>query len=678
MINKGNKSKNKFKNVLKTKIGIKLTSILIALVLIPIITLGAIVYKNSQEVITERFENTTNQNLVEINRGLSNYFDDLKRQINIMSDNINSKEIYEKPEYKPFLMDLLNAFQESNTDVDSIYLGTKNKKYYNFPEEDLGKDFDPTTQQWYIKALENKGEIVITDFYKHATTEEPIVTISKTVENNGQVIGVIAMDLNLNILADNLSDIKFGENGTVAVVSTNGIVLAHPNKKMLGTDEVSKMSIWNDVITNDNGFIEYSYYGSDMYTSYATNKESGWKIVATLEKAELTSDTEFIRDTIIICTIISAIVCAIIAILLSKWITDNIEKLKVQFKKASEGDLTAEVKVTSKDEFGDLAISFNGMIKNISDLIIKVKNSANLVQETSESISSMGVQTNNAVSEVASAIDEVAAGASNQTNDVEEGVRKFDDFGSKIRSIVKLTANMEEISGKTNSVSKEGLEVVEVLLDKSNETARITSNVASVVLDMNKSTEAIGLITQTISEISSQTNLLALNASIEAARAGEAGRGFAVVAQEVLKLAENSEEAAKNIKVLIEKITKKSNAAAEIMEEAESTMDKQNSAVENTKIIFNKIIASIEEISEGINKIDGAVAEVNSSEEEIIVLMHNISAVSEETAASTEEVSASTEEITAAVSEFVNSANGLRDISLKLNEEIDKFKLEEE
>lgn len=678
MIKRGKKSKSKFKNVVKTKIGIKLISILIALVIIPILTLGTMVYKNSQKVITERFESTTNQTLVEINRGLSNYFDDLQRQINIMSDNVNSKEIHEKPEYKPFLMDLLNDFYQSNTDIDSIYLGTKDKKNYSFPEEDSGKDFDPTTRPWYTKALENRGEVVITDFYENLTTKHPIVTIAKTVENNGEVIGVIAMDLNLNILADNLSDIKFGENGTVAVVSTDGIVIAHPNKKMVGTDEISKMSIWNDVSTNDNGFIEYSYYGSDMYTSYETNKESGWKIVATLEKAELTSDTDFIRNTILTCTIISAIVCIIIAILLSKWITNNIEKLKIQLKKAAEGDLTAEVKIYSKDEFGDLASSFNGMIKNISDLIINVKNSANLVKDTSESISNMGRQTNNAVSEVASAIDEVAAGASNQTNDVEEGVQKFDDFGVKIQSIVKLTANMEEISGKTNSVSKEGLEAVEILLDKSNETAKITSNVASVVLDMNKSTEAIGLITETISEISSQTNLLALNASIEAARAGEAGRGFAVVAQEVLNLAENSAEAAKNIKTLIEKITERSNAAAEIMKEAESTMDKQNSAVENTRIIFNKIISSIEEISEGINQIDGAVADVSSSEEEIIVLMHNISSVSEETAASTEEVSASTEEITATVAEFVNSANGLMEISSKLNEEIDKFKLEEE
>jgi methyl-accepting chemotaxis protein len=317
------------------------------------------------------------------------------------------------------------------------------------------------------------------------------------------------------------------------------------------------------------------------------------------------------------------------------------------------------------------------MVANISNLIKNIKESSKVIQQTAEVISSTTIQTSNAVSEVAKAIDSIATGAADQTRNIEAGVHKFEGLGTQIDNIVQLTMRMGEISNNTDKVSKEGLNAVETLLEKSNKASKTTTQVSSVVLDMKKATDQIGVITETINQISAQTNLLALNAAIEAARAGEAGRGFAVVADEVRKLAEQSTEATKEIQKLIEEISSKSNAAVGAMTEAKDIVEEQNSAVESTKQIFDSIIRSIQELSMQIDKVEDSVKEANTEKDEIIGIMQNISAVSEESAATTEEVSASTEEITATMNEFTRNANDLKDISLKLREEISKFILSE-
>jgi methyl-accepting chemotaxis protein len=190
----------------KSKIGLKLTSILIILTLLPIICLGSISYINAKNIIEERFEITTEQTINEISRGLDNYFNDLKRQLKVMSFNINLQVINIKPEYEPFLMDVLKSFKENNTDISSIYVGTINKKFYAYPKLNLSSDFDPTTRLWYKEAINNRGKVIITKFFKDAVTGQPMVAIAKAVEYQGQVVGVVAMDLNMEKVTEKLSN----------------------------------------------------------------------------------------------------------------------------------------------------------------------------------------------------------------------------------------------------------------------------------------------------------------------------------------------------------------------------------------------------------------------------------------------------------------------------------------
>lgn len=675
---KEKKKKTQKKSGSKSRFGIKLMIIFVALALIPVLVIGSISYGNSQKMIGQRFQVSTDQTLAEVSRGIDNLFVGFKTQLNILSTNANVTLMNSKEgdtTYEGFLLGLLEGFVGNNPDVNYIYFASTSKKTYIAPATDMGEGYDPTTRPWYMEAVKNKGKVIVNDFYKSAKTGEGTVTLAKAVEYQGQIVGVIAMDLNMKKVGDKLNNIKIGESGYVAIVDTKGIVITHPDEKLIGTDAVTKLSYWENVKSTEKGFNEYIFEGVKKFNVHFTSTESGWKILGAINEEELTKDTNSLRNVILTFGLIISTVAILVSLYVTKGINRHLSKLGYAFNEAAHGDLSIKVHIKSKDEFEDLGNNFNAMIGNISTLMARAIGASEEASNAADSISVMSIQANSAIGEVAAAVDGLAIGASNQTRDIGEGVHDFEELGQQIEAIDSLADNMAKISEETNKVSRKGIEIVDKLLDKANKTSNTTSNVAEVVLDMNKTTGEIGLITEAINNIAEQTNLLALNAAIEAARAGESGRGFAVVAEEVRKLAEQSTEATKKIQHLINEIMDKSKAAVDAMEEAKTIVKEQNIVVEDTRETFNTVINSVDKLVEEIKVINTSVEQTREKKNNIISIMENIASVSEESAASTEEVSASTEEITATINEFMSSSNSLKEISLKLKEELSKFTL---
>ncbi|WP_034869640.1 methyl-accepting chemotaxis protein [Clostridium lundense] len=664
------KTKNKF-----FSIKLKLTLVLVSLCLACIAIMSIISYNQANKILSNNLRVSTEQNLTEINRGISNYFNTMESYLNILSDHTDIRDLNEHPEYTPFTLEALRNFKNSNKDIMVMCFVQANKKINVYPARTFPSSYDPTTRDWYKNSVNAKGKIVYTNPYKDASNGKLVVSISKAVEKNGQVVGVLSIDVKLESLVDTLSNIKIGKSGYIYITDSKGIMITHPDKTLLGGNKATTLESWSKISSGKEGFEKYNYNNKIRYASYITNEKNNWKLVASLEESELLKDTSVIKKAALVMSLILGVIVIIISLTISNKTSKLVKKLEEEFSKAANGDLRAKVNFNTNDEFEDLGNHFNKMIENISGLVSNVKSSSDTIVSSSDSISKMAQETNVAINEVAFTIDQVAQGSSAQAEDISGSASIVNELAGEIDNIEKLTIDMIEKSNQSNEFGKEGLKVVSDLTKRTDENNLAVSQVAEVVDNMNEATGEIGLITDTINQIAEQTNLLALNAAIEAARAGEAGKGFSVVAEEIRKLAEQSTDATKRIQNLINNIKEKSNLAVKSIEDTKDIVKLQNEAVTETEDIFNKILDSIKETLGKINLVQSSIIETNKNKNEIVNKMQNISAVSEEASASTEEVSATTEEVTATMNEFNNSALKLKNICSELEIQINKFKL---
>ncbi|AKA69645.1 methyl-accepting chemotaxis protein [Clostridium scatologenes] len=661
----------KFKlNSIRTKLVISLISIC----LIPLIISGAISYVESKSILSKKLSLTSSQSLLQIENGLTNYFTGFSDIVSLTANNPSIVNI-DTDNNTELILETLKGIKESDKDILGVYYGTSSGKFTIYPNAKMPDGYDSTKRDWYKQALNNKGKVIITSPYKDAATGNNVVTLAKTVEKNGQVVGVIGMDCSLITLSQKISSQKIGTTGYVFISDISGTILAHPQKEFIGTKEASNLSFWNKIKSEDNGFINYTYNGTKKFGVYETNKLTGWKLVACLNETELSNDTMAILKITSLIILVMALLSIGLSLLLSKGISNNIKSLKNVFAKASNGDLTVSIASTTKDEFKDLAESFNLMMKNISDLITSVTKSSEIVLDTSSNLANISEEVTASITEVSKAIEEVSLGATEQAQNAQKGASEMENLSDKLDKINISSNEMDEISKGTKELSSKGLSMIHTLVEKSDKTKTTTKSVNDIIYAMNESAKQINIISETISDITAQTNLLSLNASIESARAGEAGKGFAVVAEEIRTLAEQSQSSTKKIKEIIAAIQKKSETAVSAINSTEAAVNDQYLAVNKTEEIFNNILKSIETMITKVDEVKMLIVDTNDKKQSTLAEIENISSISEQTASASEEVTASTEEITATMEDFTQHSNKLQMLAKQLETQITKFKV---
>ena len=659
----------------KTKISV----IMIAAIIIPVIALGFLSYNKTNRTLEEKLEQSSNGMLSQINGSIGEFLNGFESSIDAVSQNKSIGELakssqLENPQVQEYAADTLLKIAQADGNILSAYLGTADKRMYIYPESNLPEGYDPTSRPWYSLAVENRGKAVWTNPYEDANAGGMVLTVCKTVEEGG-VLGVASYDISLVDFSKAFKDIKVGNTGYVFIADENGIIISHPDGALVGKN-ISEFdqSLWETVTSGDVGFEKPGSISSGRYISYLTNGSTRFKIGIVFSGDEMAADVNPIRTFTLMLVAMAVVLAVIISIMISGWITKNLKKLDDAFEKASQGDLSANVDIKTNDEFEKIGSNFNKMIQNLVYLIKNIKESSETVTTTSQSLSTMAMQTNRTTEEVAKAISEIAEVTNEQARETEVGVSRADEMGKSVQSVSTSIEDMVIMFKKSNELNEKGINTVKNLAQATQETIKAESSVNSIINEVEKSSQEIGIIIQTINQIAEQTNLLALNASIEAARAGEAGRGFSVVADEIRKLAEETAQSTGQIKSIVDDIQGKSKDAVDGMREASNKVEQQVVSVEETEDIFNEISTTIHGLLSNVEEIESLNSDMVVRKNEIIDAMQNISATAEENSAGTEEVSASTEQILATMEEFSSLSGNLKALAHSLQGEVDKFK----
>ena len=656
-----------------TTLKAKIITMLIVISLVPLLISGSISYMTSFNVLERKLETSTKQTTHEIARGIDNYFGAMSNIMKILSNDTNVVEA-DNPTYFEFAKVLIANMKKTDESIINIYVGTDKGLFYTDPKLDSPEGFDHRARDWYIQAINHPGEIIITDPYIDAGTGNLVISIVSSISRGKDIIGVAGMDIDLATYSASLSDITIGDRGYIYITDTRGHMIAHPDQSLIGTEIATTLSNWSDISANLEGFAQYEYNGESKFSSYSTCALTGWKVVASMDYSELSKDTSTIKTTIISVFLITLIVAVTAAIFFSIPISRNISKILAAFDRLAHGDLTAKISISSKDEFNLLGKHFNDMAKNISGLISEVSDASNTVLDTAVTLASMAEETNSSLSEVARAVEEVAKGATEQAQNASDGATSISELSDQLTLIDESTKTMSHMADNAADLTKQGLNRVEDLKEKSDSTMNATAKVSELVYETSESVKQIDAISNTIDAITSQTNLLALNASIEAARAGESGKGFAVVADEIRKLADQSKASTVKIKAIVEDISDKTALSVDAMRITNQNVQDQVDLVERTQSLFSEIMDAVRTLTDKVNEIKQNTAEIADQKDNIVSQIENISAISEETASATEEVTASAEQITVTMDEITQQTIELQNLSEQLKDKINSFK----
>ena len=459
-------------------------------------------------------------------------------------------------------------------------------------------------------------------------------------------------------------------------VSTN--VVKEDGRRAIGT-KVSKI-VADKVLKEGKEFSgEANVVGKKYITKYIPIKNDNNKIIGMffvgVEKNTINGIVKPLLEKIFFILLLVIIIGGGFASVIVNKITKNVNKVVEILNYSKNGDFTKHVDIRSNDEIGEIADAVNDMIENVEKLIKEVKSSSDTVLNSADSLSDITTQTVVVTEEVARAIEEVSKSTNEQAKDTEKGAINTEELAENIELVLRSAENIENITIQTGNLGEKGLDAVKTLIEKNDENNHATISVNDVIIKVDKRSEEIGVITQTISQIAEQTNLLALNAAIEAARAGEAGRGFAVVAEEIRQLAEQSSNAADEIKELILNVQNESKTAVQVMKRARGIVFEQDEAVKETEIIFNQVLDSIKTLAEKVTEIKTYNNTMKTRKNKILDIISNISAAAQQTSAATQEVLASTEEQLASMGNVSMHANDLKVLAENLENVLNQFEI---
>ncbi|SDA81307.1 methyl-accepting chemotaxis protein [Janthinobacterium sp. 551a] len=270
-------------------------------------------------------------------------------------------------------------------------------------------------------------------------------------------------------------------------------------------------------------------------------------------------------------------------------------------RKVADGDLTAQIDASAKDETGQLLLALQDMNTSLLNIVSEVRSGTDSIATSS--------------TQIAAGNQDLSSRTEEQAGSLEETASSMEELTSTVKQNADNARQANQLAASAAQVAVKGGDVV----------AQVVGTMQSINASSNKIVDIISVI----DGIAFQTNILALNAAVEAARAGEQGRGFAVVASEVRNLAQRSASAAKEIKTLIGASVEQVNAGSMLVAQAGSTMNDIVDSVQRVSDIITEITAASSEQSVGIDEINRAIGQMDAVTQQNAALVEESAAAAE-------------------------------------------------
>lgn len=371
----------------------------------------------------------------------------------------------------------------------------------------------------------------------------------------------------------------------------------------------------------------------------------------------------------------SFFVLVLLTVIISRSMHGSIRLFRDTLSQMTQGNLTVRARAKGKDEFAMFGQYINDFLDRLTEILKEVQFISKEVKLSGEELDEMASSSGVTSSDISSAISEISSGAVTQAGESETAASKMEEMAHSFGVIVDDVNHLGSMAQEMHQVSVESAQFMDELHEANEKTVQAFSQVSQQTHTTNTSVQKIREATELITSIASQTNLLSLNASIEAARAGEAGKGFAVVATEIQKLAEQSSSSADIISKIIGDLTQEADLTVHIVDDVSQVMETQQEKLRQTQERFRTLEQGIRQSGRETDQIREQTNICDAARNTVEDVIMNLSAISEENAASTEETTASMSELNVTMGKLAVSSGRLREMAQQLEMDLNFFKI---
>jgi methyl-accepting chemotaxis protein len=356
-----------------------------------------------------------------------------------------------------------------------------------------------------------------------------------------------------------------------------------------------------------------------------------WALVVEIPEDAILADAADLRTTILAGALVTILVAGLAVSAVARRVVRPLDALRARMEEIADGDgdLTARVDESRKDEIGRLGAAFNRFVVKVADTVIGIGRASGSLVELSSGMSGVSGRLAESVEQTSARTQEVSAVAEQVSRNVQTVAAGAEEMGASIREIATNASEAARIAGEAVAVAQSTKQTVAKLGDSS---------------------KAIEDVLRVITGIAEQTNLLALNATIEAARAGEAGKGFAVVATEVKDLAQETAKATEDIARRIEAIQSDTTSAVAAIARIDTVVSQISDYQTTIASAVEEQTATTSEMSRGVTEAAQGTGSIASA----VVTVSTVSSETEQEASQARSAAEGLAEITAELSRLVS------------------------
>lgn len=438
--------------------------------------------------------------------------------------------------------------------------------------------------------------------------------------------------------------------------------------------------IWEQVKAgNDYKASGVEIQGEKYYVYYSPVYSDDGEILGMAFSGERQSAVEnSLADTLMNQFIISGILLVLfvgIMIVLAFKIRRPLMITSGYIERVADGDLSGKPECSSViSEVKTLINASTSLADKLGGIVTEVDEHADILDSSMASLNELAETNSTSTNQIRQVMDDLSSTAVTLADNVQSVNAKVSEMGDNMSAINSEAVTLNDNSDKMNRAGQNVSESMTLVLTSSHTASDIIAQLIEQVNETNKAIASINEAVELISDITSQTNLLSLNASIEAARAGQAGRGFAVVASEIKQLADQSSQGADSIKNIADNILEKSNRSVILTGRMKELAEQEQTDIGNAKESFDILNRIIEENAAIAQTVMDKTKNLEALKLDIINSVSELSAISEENAASNEEVTARVTEIAESVNRISEDTQTVRKVSSDMKELMDYFK----